>query len=164
MRILACLTVLSFAVPVAHATDAVTVTFVDAAHYRDAAFNREGDADPAVLTGIEKHLQSLGHRYLPAEQKLSVQVLDIDLAGRLEPWHAANPDIRYLRDITWPRIKLRYTLEQEGRVLGEADETIADMNYLFRGSSYFSTDRLRYEKQMLDDWFRARFAEHRAQR
>jgi hypothetical protein len=61
------------------------VTFVDPGHYRDAAFQRDYQADDAVLKGIEQHLQHLGSRYLAPEQKLSVEILDIDLAGRFEP-------------------------------------------------------------------------------
>lgn len=144
---------------------AVTVSFVDSPHYRDAAAHR-GDyqADDAVLQGIEQHLRGLGERYLPAGQRLSVEILDIDLAGRLEPWRAQNYGVRYLRDVTWPRIKLRYVLEQEGAEAVRAEESIVDLNYLAHASLYFSSDRLRYEKQMLDDWFRARFVEHRAPR
>jgi len=146
----------------AHA--AVTVAFFDPGHYRDAAFQRDGgQPDEAVLKGIEKHLQQLGERYLAADQKLSVEILDIDLAGRIAPWRPQLNGVRLMDDVTWPRIKLRYTLEANG-IATSAEESVADMNYLAHIHMYSSGDRLLYEKQMLDDWFRARFVEHRAPR
>jgi hypothetical protein len=143
----------------------VTVAFVDPGHYRDAAFQRDyHQAEDAVLQGIEKHLQRLGDRYLAPDQKLSVEILDIDLAGRLEPWRPQLNGVRMMNEITWPRIKLRYTLESNGNVTTSAEESIADMNYLAHARMYSSGDRLIYEKQMLDDWFRARFVQHRVPR
>ena len=96
----------------AHAADdALSVTFVDPEHFRDAGFDREGHTDPSVLAGIEKHLHRLAQRYLADGQKLEVKILDVDLAGRLEPWRGLN-GVRYLSDITWPRIRLHYALVQ----------------------------------------------------
>ena len=140
----------------------VTVTFVDAAHFRDAAFDRERQAEPAVLDGIRKHLEKLGGQYLAPDRKLDIQVLDIYLAGRLEPWHSLHSGVRYMRDITWPRMRLRCSLVPEGGAVSR-EETLTDLNYLNHLSGrYFSSDRLRYEKQMLDDWFKAHFAEYHA--
>jgi hypothetical protein len=68
----------------------------------------------------------LGERYLAAEEKLSIEVLVIDLAGRTEPWHTPNFGVRYMRDVTWPRIKLRYTLERND-LITNAEESIADI-------------------------------------
>ncbi|HEX7813122.1 MAG TPA: DUF3016 domain-containing protein [Burkholderiales bacterium] len=42
-----------------------------------------------------------------------------------------------------------------------AEERVIDQVYLGRQRTYFSGDRLGYERQMLDDWFCARFVEHR---
>jgi hypothetical protein len=141
----------------------LTVTFVDSDHFRDAAFDRQRQTDPAVLDGIRKHLEKLGTQYLAPGQQLDVQILDIDLAGRLEPWRSFDHGVRYMRDITWPRIKLHYVLERNGADRIENEETLTDLSYLSHVvGPYFSSDRLRYEKQMLDVWFKARFVDHRA--
>jgi hypothetical protein len=42
-----------------------------------------------------------------------------------------------------------------------AQETVIDQYYLARPTRA-SSDPLRYEKAMLDDWFRARFVDYRA--
>ena len=145
---------------------AVSVSFIEPESYSDA--NLDGSyraqAGDKGLNDIQRHLEMLGERYLASGQELRVEILDIDLAGRYEPWRARAYGVRIMRDITWPRIKLRYVLENEGTVASTAEESVADMNYLGRSSLYYSSDRLRYEKQMLDDWFRARFVEHYAPR
>jgi hypothetical protein len=83
-------------------------------------------------------------------------VTDVDLAGRFEWWRPYAYDVRILRDITWPRIKLRYALADGGRTVLSAEEQISDLNYLMNAGVRSSSDPLKYEKAMLDDWFRAR--------
>lgn len=139
---------------------AVDVTFTEPARYSDARLHgiyRPG-ADETVLKQLRAHLETLGRRYLRDGQVLKVEVLDIDLAGRYEPWRASAYDVRFLRDITWPRIKLRYVLQGGGAAVAQGEETVADLDYLSRAEVRLSSDRLGYEKRMLDDWFRTRFA------
>jgi hypothetical protein len=145
----------------AFAETSVHVTFVQPEHFTDAG-NYQARSRDATLKTLDAQFQTLGARYLKPGQALDVQVLDVDLAGRLEPWRANAYDVRYMRDITWPRIKLSYTLTANGRVLDQREETVSDMNYLMRANGYFSDDKLRYEKAMLDDWFKSRFAQPRS--
>ena len=148
------------------AAAAVTVSFIEPENYSDANldYGYRAEAGDKGLNEIQRHLESLGERYLASGQELKVEILDIDLAGRHEPWRARAYGVRIMRDITWPRIRLRYFLENEGTAATTAEESVIDMNYLGRPSVYYASDLLRYEKQMLDDWFRARFVEHRAPR
>ncbi|MGH9578906.1 MAG: DUF3016 domain-containing protein, partial [Terriglobales bacterium] len=133
---------------------AVNVTFFHPEGYSDAGvYSRYLDA---ALREVQLHLQKLGERSLPQGQELRIEVLDISLAGRFEPSRPHFNDVRVLRSVTWPSMKLRYTLEADGKVLLSAKEHIADMNYLSRINCYSSAERFRYEKQMLDDWFAAR--------
>jgi hypothetical protein len=44
-------------------------------------------------------------------------------------------------------------------LVANGDETISDINYLMRASIAYSSDSLRYEKAMLDEWFRTRFVD-----
>jgi hypothetical protein len=137
----------------------VAVTYVHPEKFTDA-YLRGGYGAKALapaLDGIRAHLELLGRRHLKPDQTLTIEVLDLDLAGRLEPWHAYAYDVRYMRDITWPKMALRYTLVQNGTTLAHGEETISDMSYLMDASARVSSDSLRYEKTMLDDWFRNRF-------
>lgn len=137
----------------------VEVKFVDAERYADAG-NSKWD-EPANLKTLATHLQSLGTRYLPADQKLNVEVLDVDLAGE-KRWRRGQ-ELRILRGrADWPRITLRYTLQDAaGNTLRQSEETVSDPAYQQRGA-FGEQEPLRYEKQMLDDWFRKSFAPRQA--
>lgn len=144
---------------VATARAGVAVTYIHPEAFTDA-YLRGGYGAKALapaLDGIRQRLELLGKRHLKPDQILTIEVLDLDLAGQLEPWHARAYDVRYLRDVTWPKMKLRYSLVQNGVTLAQGEETISDMNYLMDAGARVSNDSLRYEKTMLDDWFRQRF-------
>ena len=61
-----------------------------------------------------------------------------------------------MREVTWPRIKLRYALTRGDQLLASGEEQLIDQNYLMMTNRYFVGDRLRYEKAMLDAWFERR--------
>lgn len=141
----------------ASAGAAVTVTFTKPESYTDVG--RYGDEPSNEMKEIEVHLKQLGERYLPPRQLLKIEVLDVDLAGRVNYSNRSALEVRILRgNADWPRIKLHYVLEADGRVLQDQQEDVADMGYLQRPSGRYSGQPLQYEKRMLDDWFRQRFA------
>jgi len=136
----------------------VRVDFLAPETYRDAGlYQRLGErAREPALRNVREHLESLGERYLLPGQTLRVEILDIDLAGEIEWWHTGS-DIRYLRNVTSPRIQLRYVLEENGRVAEEAEEWISDPAYLFMGTSSYGRGPMAHEKRMISRWFRSRF-------
>jgi len=136
---------------------AVKVRFVDPDRYTDAG-GFGGGSRNATLAELRGYLQQLGGRYLPPGQTLDIMVLDIDLAGSYEPWRAGMSDVRILRDVTPPRIRLRYVLSERGRRLRSGEETLSDINYQMNPSARASGDRYTYEKALLSDWFRRNFA------
>ena len=70
-----------------------------------------------------------------------------------------NPSLpRIMRESTWPKIRLRYELTQNRRVISAGEELLSDHMYLGSLGMASSGDALRYEKNMLDDWFRRKFA------
>ncbi len=111
-----------------------------------------------MLKEFTEHFQRLA-KQLPASQHLSITVTDIDLAGRVEPHRRQFiDDVRFLRGgADWPTMKLSYTLEQDGKVIASGEENLKNMMYLERLNRYSSGDTLRYEKPMIDDWFKATF-------
>ncbi|MCY1285948.1 hypothetical protein D9M68_197070 [compost metagenome] len=148
------------------AQPAVEVNFAQPEKYRDASLRGYGygyGADEFVLKEIRATFEKLGERYLSPGQTLHITVQDIDLAGRYEPWHTYAYDVRFMRDVTWPSMKLSYQLSQDGKPLASEDDVrVNDMFYLQRpGRSVHSSDRLYAEKAMLNDWFRERFANQR---
>jgi hypothetical protein len=111
----------------------------------------------AVLKDLTEHFQRLA-KQLPANQQLTVTVTDIDLAGRVEPRRRSMQDIRILRgQADWPTMELQYSLEQDGKVLASGASRLSNMNYLDGFNRYPSSDTLRYEKPMLDHWFKDTF-------
>ncbi|MDZ3992223.1 DUF3016 domain-containing protein [Pseudomonas sp. Teo4] len=140
----------------------VQVHFDHPEHFRDASLDSAGyerGADDYVMKTLTQYLQKLGQRYLQPGQQLVIDIRDIDLAGRFEPWHSNAYDVRFMREITWPTIDLTYTLSQPGQPDKKAQERVSDKMYLSRpGRVASSSDRLYAEKAMLNDWFRQRFA------
>ncbi len=136
----------------------VDVNYLKADEYTDAGRGSDLERVEAALT---EHLRKLGAAMLPAQQSLSIDVLDIDLAGEIRPWRQVWPDVRVMRGNTdWPRISLRYTLRDGDKVLSTAAEPVADMSYLFGGRSWglHQGEKLFYEKRMLSRWFAQRFS------
>lgn len=136
----------------------VDVVFVEPQTYTDVYDSHHEAAEN--LQTLADYLQQLGHTYLPANQSLHVDVLDVDLAGRLQTtWRWGVVRVIGGR-LDWPRMVLRYRLEEQGRVLSSEETTLADMAYSQRLDSLMGRDALESEKRMLRDWFRNQFAKH----
>ena len=136
-----------------HAVAAVTVTFTQPENYVDMPFAPwEKDT---VMKDLQGHFNKLGAK-LPQGQDLKVEVLDIDLAGQIEPRSRGTHDLRILRGrADWPTIQLRYSIESQGKVVKSGEARVNDMNYLQNHiNRYSANESLRYEKRMLDDWFK----------
>ena len=140
---------------VAQAGGTVNVSFVDPDKFYDSG-NSHFDK-PANLKTIEAFLQDLGKRYLADGQVLDVEVLNVDLAGYSRP--TRQGDLRVVRGgADWPSFQLRYKLSGSGQTLKQGEERVADLNYTGKIASYVARDPLKYEKQLLDGWFRERFS------
>ena len=142
---------------------ALTVHFDDAEHYTDVSLSGASTDNirQSVLDGLQDYLVTLADDKLPKQQTLSIDILDIDMAGAFEPWRTPQlTNTRIIRDIYPPRIKLHYVWRNsQGMRLAEADETLSDLNYLqFADPGYIRNDPLRYEKTLLRRWFETRFA------
>jgi hypothetical protein len=142
----------------------VSVSFIHPENYTDASLEGRYDirADQWTLDEIGRYLEGLGGRLGP-RQTLTLEVLNVDLAGKIEWWRRNTYDLRILRDAYPPRFALRYRLSEDGRTLLDGEETVVDPNYLANPALYFTpSDPLRFEKAMLGSWFQARFTDPRA--
>jgi hypothetical protein len=137
------------------ASAGVTVKYEDPDKFQDVP-KWEKDREQ-VLKDLSAHFAKLG-KDLPADETLNITVTDIDLAGWVEPSRRRIDDIRILRGgADWPMMKLQYTLERNGQVIRSGDERITNMMYQQRINRYDNSDYLRYEKQMIDDWYHHAF-------
>jgi hypothetical protein len=105
------------------------------------------------------YLRARADVVLPPGQQLQVTIDDIKLAGDFEPWRGpAAQDIRFLTDLHPPRIDLHYTLlASDGSTIREDRSRLRDLSYLQR-TVPTTTDPLRYDKRLIDDWLRKEFA------
>ena len=140
----------------------VDVQFINANKFVDAGTSQWDEKDNIRLIGA--YLQALGQRYLPADQAMKIEVLDVDLAGTVQMSRRDATLVRVVKGRTdYPRITLRYSLQDAGgRVLRTGEEAVVDLDFahgLPHGRDYSG---LYYEKHMLQAWFRQRFVEQQA--
>lgn len=132
----------------------VVVTYGDPDRFTDA---RDRSSDPArIMKELEQFLKKMGDRYLPAHATLTIEILDLDRAGR-----ARMPDdIRVMNGkADFPCMDLRHTLELDGKAGQPRRERVCDLDYLTSiGNRADNGDPLVYEKRMLEAWFQERFA------
>jgi len=108
------------------------------------------------LPMLKEHLEQEADRQLAPGQSLTITFTDIDLAGDFEPWRGPNfGDVRIVKEIYVPRLKLAFQLTDEGgRVVKEGERKLTDLAYQMRITGTFRDDPLRYEKSLLSDWLR----------
>lgn len=157
------LVVLAAAALLAGAAHAGTaqVRFIDPDRYTDADRAAFGSVErQRTLDALTRQFQVLAARHLGADQILSVEMLDIDLAGelRMAP-RAGLHDTRVLKgraDV--PRLEFRYRLQRGDQLLASGQERLTDLGYLGR-TTYRSGDDagLAHERRLLERWFVERF-------
>ncbi|QOY95072.1 DUF3016 domain-containing protein [Massilia sp. UMI-21] len=108
-----------------------------------------------VLRDLVKFFDKLAQD-LPAGQDLTVNITDIDLAGREYPGQRATGDMRVREGKSdWPYVEIHYTLSANGQVIDNGVAQLRDQSYLLRPTKLsMENDSLRYEKRMIQDWFK----------
>jgi len=133
-----------------HARATATVTFAPAASMSDVP--RFGADLAAMEMQLREHLDELSAS-LPAGQTLTVEFLDIDLAGDVFP-RVPIRDVRVLKGTgDGPRLHFRYRIEENGKVVRSGEQQLHNPSYL-TGANRYPQDMYGHEKQMLELWFR----------
>jgi hypothetical protein len=133
------------------ASAAVSVTWIHPENFHDLPFPTVDRNE--MLDQISDHFKKLGEN-LPPGEDLRIEITDFDPAGRLIPSARLGRDLRVLSGrADWPRMELNYAIEQNGQVIKSGQSQLQDMNYQQTFNHYFDSEPLRYEKQMIDDWF-----------
>ena len=85
-----------------------------------------------------------------------VTFTDIDMAGDFEPQRGPNfNSVRILKAIYPPRVNLTFRLtDASGQVIAEGERQLRDQAYTWTASPVNQSDPLRYEKRLIDDFFR----------
>jgi hypothetical protein len=136
----------------------VSVVFVEPQKFTDLKRDSWGDYSPDLAGQLQAFMQETGERYVPVGMHLVIKVTDVDLAGEFEPQLGPRfDDIRMVRAIYPPRIKLEFSLtDAKGTVLNSGSREITDLAFQMR-TAWPADDYLRYEKEILRDWFSAEF-------
>jgi hypothetical protein len=110
------------------------------------------------LQALQKYIEARAARVVPADQTLVVTVTDLRRAGRVDPGRfPLAPDLRVVRDIDSPRIDLSFRLVRaDGSVVAQGERKLRDLAFL-HGLARNTTDPLRYEKSLVDDWLTGEF-------
>jgi hypothetical protein len=112
-----------------------------------------------MLADLTRFIRATAARYRSDGGALAITVTDIDMAGEFETWRGPQAcRVRVMLDIYAPRIVLDFRLtDRDGKVVRAGHRDLADPLYLTRAVT-LSTDPLRYEKNLLLDWFQKEFA------
>lgn len=138
----------------------VRVEYIQPEKFRDVGDRYLGGdpAQAAYLEELRKHIQKQAAPRLAEGQSLTVAITNVDMAGEYEPWRFRLRDVRIVQDLYPPRIDLRFSLTgADGAVIRQGERKLSDMTFLMSINSYFASDRLRYEKALLDGWLEREF-------
>ena len=140
----------------------VSVIFVEPQKFTDVKQSSWGDNSPELLDQIKSFLCETGESYVSVGLHLEIKVTDISLAGKFEPWRGPQfDDVRIVRSIYPPCFKLDFRLtDEKGNVVKEGTREISDLAFQLR-TAWPLSDHLRYEKDMMRDWFRQEFGRAR---
>ena len=111
---------------------------------------------------LHEYIQELAAQ-LPDDQKLVLNVTDLDLAGQVWPasfvgFGNSTSDVRVVKHVDIPRMSFSYKLlDTAGEVIQEGDVDLKDMSFMDRANRFFTSENLRYEKNMLKSWFKDEF-------
>jgi hypothetical protein len=115
------------------------------------------------LEQLKGHLVAQVGKMLPADETLTISIIDVDLAGEYDPRQRYSNEVRIVKDVYPPRINLRFSLARaDGTVVKEGERSLRDPGFLMGTSTRYLSDNLRYEKAMLDEWLEREFKPARA--
>ncbi|WP_405598903.1 MULTISPECIES: DUF3016 domain-containing protein [unclassified Pseudoalteromonas] len=136
----------------AHAGESA-VKWHDFKDYRDVRPSNQakGLYHKHIIESFEAHMTKLAEQ-LPNEYKLNVEFTDLDLAGDVR--YGGMDEIRIVKPIYFPRIKLNYSLtNKDGSVVNKGSDVelkdIGFMSKIKRGRD----ELFYYEKDLLTEWF-----------
>ncbi|XQF93081.1 DUF3016 domain-containing protein [Pseudoalteromonas espejiana] len=129
------------------------VKWQDFKDYRDVRASSQGKTSyhKQIATQFEKHFSKLAEQ-LPKKYKLSVEITDIDLAGDVR--YGGMDEIRVVKPIYFPRIKLNYSLvDNDGSVVSESNDVeLKDMGFMDK-IKMGRDEPFYYEKRLITEWF-----------
>ena len=140
----------------------IEVNYFEPAHFTDVRDSYPEGTDQGrdyTLGELKSYLAKQALRFVPAGQKLTITITDVDLAGDFEPWHGPQwTDVRVVKDLYPPAITLNFLLiDAQGNIVKAGKRELRDLGFLMKITMGFRDDPLRHEKALLDDWLSVEF-------
>jgi len=133
----------------------IDIQFIEPGKFTDACPRSRRGSERELndtLEALRKVIVESGNKVLKTGDELKMDVLDVNLAGDFPATQSLSHEIRVMREIDWPSMKVRYTLKSGGKE-SKGEATMSDMAYLQSGS-LCSGEGLCYELRMVERWFR----------
>ena len=131
----------------------VNISWSDPSEYRDlrSTIETKEKLQHRFFKEINAHMNDLSQQ-LPAGYKLSLDVYQVDLAGRIETVHSQR--IRVVKDMYYPNMAFNFKLvDKSGQLVLTDKAKIKGRNFLLNTSMRSINESFKYEKKMLSDWF-----------
>lgn len=143
----------------------VAYQLVEPSGFKDFEIRREGvDFTAGVFDQrFQQYFVPRAERLLPQGQRLVLRILDIDMAGDIQPWRNNRFEpIRYVEFGHPPRMEIEYKLlDPAGGVLAEGREWITDPSFDIRRRTAHQDDTFVIELDMLERWLERLLAERK---
>ena len=136
----------------------ISVTFVEPEKFTNVRRTEWEQNSRTLLAARAKFMQDTGEHTLPPDMMLFIKVTDVKLAGDFEPWLGPPfNQTRIIKSVYPPRIVLEFRLlDDRGRIVKQGKRYLTDVDYQ-RRDAQLREEYLRYEKNMLRDWFQDEF-------
>lgn len=129
----------------------VKIDFIEPERYTDVGFGLlERSRNIQTLAA---HMQAWAE-FLPPAQSLTIEVLDVDLAGHPDRWGWPQRTRLITGGADSPAMHLRWTLREGDLIVGFGEDHLRDLGYLWRIRQVMPGGPLPYDRRMLDDWLR----------
>lgn len=136
----------------------VAVMYLNSEKFTDVESSDNGGTDKYYLKILKEHLQKVASRQLAPGMKLEVTITDIDLAGEFDPFHPDLRDVRIIKDIYMPRIKLYFKLiDADGTIFREGERHLTDLSFMTNINLHERSLPLFYDKALLTQWVENEF-------
>lgn len=151
--------VLAMGNAVAAEDTAISYELVEPSGFTDFAIADEGVEHTSKVFDEQfgKKVVPTAEKLLPSGEKLQLRILDMDMAGDIQPWRIpgrAEP-IRYIEFGYPPRITLEYKrIGPDGNVLAEGKEELVDPSFDMRSRTPHRDDPFWFETELLQDWLK----------
>ena len=137
------------------------IEWVDIKEYRDILASNQAQKvfEEHVIKNLTGFFRTAAKKHLPDNQTLHIRITDLDLAGDVDYFFMdySHP-VRVVKAMYFPSIEFSYELrDAQNQVIKSGSENIRDMDFLLSNVKLHSTSPFRYEKKLIEDWFRNTF-------